>query len=178
MLDATSGVIEQDKRVAGYVHEASKANILVVNKWDLVEKDGHTMARFDEDIRRDLKFLAYSPLMYVSALTKRRIFKILELVDFVADQHHRRVTTSDLNKVINEAVMLNPLPGAGAKKPKIFYSTQVSTAPPSFAMFCNHPELVHFSYLRYIENVLRKNYGFEGTPIRLFVREKSGKEFS
>lgn len=178
MLDATSGVIEQDKRVAGYVHEASKANILVVNKWDLVEKDGHTMARFDEDIRRDLKFLAYSPLMYVSALTKRRIFKVLDLVDFVADQHNRRITTSDLNKVINEAIMLNPLPGAGAKKPKIFYSTQVSTAPPSFVMFCNHPELVHFSYLRYIENVLRKNYGFEGTPIRLFVREKSGKEFS
>jgi len=177
MLDASSGVIEQDQRIAGYVQEQGKANILVVNKWDLIEKDGYTMNKFDEEIRRDLKFLSYSPLLYVSALTKRRIFKVLELVDFVDEQNHRRITTSDLNRVINEAIMLNPLPGAGKKKPKIYYSTQVRTAPPTFVLFANYPELIHFSYIRYLKNVLRKNFGFEGTPIRLLIRQKSSKDF-
>ncbi|KUG04655.1 gtp-binding protein enga [hydrocarbon metagenome] len=178
MLDASSGVIEQDKRVAGYVHEQAKANIIVVNKWDLIEKDGHTMNEFDKDIRGELKFLSYSPLLYVSALTKRRIFKILDLVDFVSDQNNRRITTSELNRVISEAIMLNPLPGAGSKKPKIFYSTQVRTAPPTFVLFSNHPELIHFSYVRYLDNVLRKNFGFEGTPIRLLLRQNTSKEFA
>lgn len=176
MLDATEGVIEQDQRVAGYVHEAGKANIIVVNKWDLVEKDGHTMNKFDKDIRQDLKFLAYSPLMYVSALTKRRIFKLLELVDFVAEQHNRRINTAELNRVVNEAMMLNPLPGGGGKKVKIYYSTQVRTAPPTFVFFSNQPDNVHFTYLRYLENALRQNFGFEGSPIRLMVRQKSGKD--
>lgn len=176
MLDATEGVIEQDQRIAGYVHEAGKANIIVVNKWDLVEKDGHTMNKFDKDIREDLKFLAYAPLMYVSALTKRRIFKLLELVDFVAEQHNRRINTAELNRVINEAMMLNPLPGGGGKKVKIFYTTQVRTAPPTFVFFANQPDNVHFTYLRYLENVLRQNFGFEGSPIRLMVRQKSGKD--
>ncbi len=176
MLDAVGGVIEQDKRVAGYVHEQAKANILVVNKWDLIEKDGHTMNKFDKDIRQELKFLSYSPLLYISALTRKRIFKVLELVDFVAEQNNRRINTAELNKVINEAMMLNPLPGGGGKKVKILYATQVRTAPPSFVFFANHPEMVHFSYLRYLENVMRKNFGFEGTPIRLFVRQNKGKE--
>ncbi|MDD3365070.1 MAG: ribosome biogenesis GTPase Der, partial [Syntrophomonas sp.] len=108
MLDATEGVIEQDQRIAGYVHEQGKANIIVVNKWDLVEKDGHTMNTFDKDIREDLKFLAYCPILYVSALTKKRIFKVLELVDFVSGQHNRRIKTSELNQVISEAMLLNP----------------------------------------------------------------------
>lgn len=176
MLDATAGVTEQDKRVAGYVHELSKANILVVNKWDLIDKDGHTMKEFDDDIRQELKFLAYSPLLYVSALTKRRIFKIMELVDFVDEQNHRRISTSELNQVINEAIMLNPLPGAGSRKPKIFYSTQVRTAPPTFVLFANYPEQIHFSYLRYLENVLRKNFGFEGCAIKLLLRQKSSRD--
>ncbi|MGS0764901.1 ribosome biogenesis GTPase Der [Syntrophomonas curvata] len=176
MLDATAGVIEQDQRIAGYVHEAGKANIIVVNKWDLVEKDGHTMNKFDKDIRQDLKFLAYAPLMYVSALTKRRIFKLLELVDFVAEQHSRRINTAELNRVVNEAMMLNPLPGGGGKKVKIYYTTQVRTAPPTFVFFANQPDSVHFTYLRYLENVLRQNFGFEGSPIRLLVRQKSGKD--
>lgn len=176
MLDATEKVNEQDQRIAGYVHEAGKANIIVVNKWDLVEKDGHTMNKFDKDIREDFKFLAYAPLMYVSALTKRRIFKVLELVDFVAEQHNRRINTAELNRVINEAMMLNPLPGGGGKKVKIFYTTQVRTAPPTFVFFANQPDKVHFTYLRYLENVLRQNFGFEGSPIRLMVRQKSGKE--
>lgn len=176
MLDATEGVIEQDKRIAGYVHEQAKANIIVVNKWDLIEKDGQTMKKFDEDMRRDLKFLAYSPLMYISALTKQRIFKTLELVNFVTDQYNQRVSTSQLNEVINEAMMLNPLPGGGGKKVKIMYSTQVRTAPPTFVFFANHPDMVHFSYLRYLENVLRKNFGFEGAPIKLILREKKSED--
>ena len=142
-----------------------------------MEKDGTTMNKFDEDIREDLKFLAYSPILYVSALTKRRIFKILELVDFVAEQHHRRITTAELNRVINEALMLNPLPGGGGKKVRILYTTQVKTAPPTFVFFSNRPDLIHFSYLRYLENVMRQNFGFEGTPIRLLVRESSSKDF-
>lgn len=176
LLDATEGVSEQDQRIAGYVHEQGKANIIVVNKWDLVEKDGQTMNRFDQDIRSDLKFLAYCPILYVSALTRKRIFKIMELVDFVIDQHHRRIQTAELNQVINEAMLLNPLPGGGGKKIKIYYSTQVQTAPPTFVFFANHPEKVHFSYLRYLENVLRKNFGFEGSPIRLMLRKRETKE--
>jgi len=176
MLDAMEGVIEQDQRIAGYVAEQAKANIIVVNKWDLVEKDEHTINKFDKKIREDLKFLSYSPIMYVSALTKKRIFKVLEIVDFVAEQHHRRITTAELNRVVNEAMMLNPLPGGGNKKVKIYYTTQVRTAPPTFVLFSNHPDLVHFSYLRYLENVMRKNFGFEGTPIKLLVRQKTGKE--
>lgn len=176
MIDATEGVTEQDQKIAGYVHEQGKPNIIVVNKWDLVEKDGSTMNKFDEDIREDLKFLAYSPILYVSALTKKRIFKIIDLVDFVVEQHHRRISTSELNRVINEATMLNPLPGGGGKKVKILYTTQVKTAPPTFVFFSNRPDEIHFSYLRYLENVMRQNFGFEGSPIRLLVRENKSKD--
>ncbi|MEA4923828.1 MAG: ribosome biogenesis GTPase Der [Syntrophomonadaceae bacterium] len=176
MLDASEGVIEQDKRIAGYVHEQGKASIIVVNKWDLIKKDGQTMNRFDQDIREDLKFLAYCPILYVSAHTRQRIFKILELVDFVSGQHNRRIKTSELNEVINEALLLNPLPGGGGRKIKIYYTTQVGTAPPHFIFFANYPEKVHFSYLRYLDNVLRKNFGFEGTPIKLTVRKRDAKE--
>lgn len=176
MLDASEGVAEQDKKIAGYVHEQSRANIIVVNKWDLVEKDGKTMNRFDKDIREELKFLSYSPIIYVSALTKKRIFQALEIVNFVMEQQYRRVNTAELNEVINEAMMLNPLPGGGGKKIKILYSTQVRVAPPTFVFFCNRPEMVHFSYLRYLENVLRNNFGFEGTPIRLLLRQRTDKQ--
>jgi len=176
MLDATEGVIEQDQRIAGYVHEQGKASVIVVNKWDLIEKDGQTMNRFDEKIREELKFLAYCPILYISAITKQRIFKILELVDFVSGQHNRRIKTGELNQVVNEAMLLNPLPGGGGKKIKIYYTTQVQTAPPQFVFFANYPDKVHFSYLRYLDNVLRKNFGFEGTPIRLTVRKRDSKE--
>ncbi len=176
MLDASEGVIEQDQRIAGYVHEQGKANIIVVNKWDLIEKDGHTMNTFDKDIRQDLKFLAYCPILYISALTKKRIFKVLELVDFVSGQHNRRVKTSELNQVVSEALLLNPLPGGGGKKVKIYYATQVQTAPPTFLFFANHPDKIHFSYMRHLDNVLRKNFGFEGTPIKLVLRKRDEKE--
>jgi len=174
MLDAAEKVTEQDQRIAGYVHEQNKANIVVVNKWDTVKKDEHTMNRYDKDIREELKFLAYAPILYVSALTRQRIFKIIELADFVVEQHNRRITTAELNRVINEATLLNPLPG-GSKRAKIFYTTQVSTAPPTFVLFCSDPEGVHFSYLRYLENALRQNFGFEGSPLRLLVRKNTSK---
>lgn len=173
MLDATEGVIEQDKKIAGYVHEQAKANIIVVNKWDLIDKDEYTMNRFDREIRQEMKFLSYSPILYISALTKKRIFKVLEIVDLVSDQHNRRISTAQLNQVIDEAIMLNPLPGGGGKKVKIFYGTQVRTSPPTIILFSNYPEMIHFSYLRYLENELRKNFGFEGTPVRLIVRKKT-----
>lgn len=176
MLDASEGVIEQDQRIAGYVHEQGKASVIIVNKWDLIEKDGRTMNKFDKDIREELKFLAYCPILYVSALTRKRIFKILELVDFVFDQHNRRIQTSELNQVINEAMLLNPLPGGGGKKIRIYYTAQVQTAPPAFVFFANYPEKIHFSYLRYLDNSLRKNFGFEGTPIRLIVRKREKTE--
>lgn len=176
MLNAVDKVTEQDQRIAGYVHEQGKANIIIVNKWDLIEKDGRTMNKYDRDIREDLKFLAYAPILYVSALTRQRIFKIIDLVDFVSDQHNNRVNTAELNRVINEATMLNPLPGGGNKKVRLYYATQVRTAPPVFVFFVNYPEEVHFSYLRYLDNVIRQNFGFEGTPIRLMVRKRSSKE--
>ena len=176
LLDAEEGVNEQDKRIAGYAHDMGKANILVVNKWDLIEKDGRTMHAFDQNIRQELKFLAYAPILYISALTRQRIFKTIEMVDFVAEQHHHRVTTAELNRVISEAMLLNPLPGGGSKRTKIYYATQVATAPPSFVFFSNNPTGVHFSYQRYLENVLRKNFGFEGTPIRMYVRERQEKD--
>ena len=174
LLDAQEKVTEQDQRIAGYVHEQNKANIIIVNKWDLIEKDGQTMNRYDEDIRADLKFLAYAPILYISALTKQRIFKVIELADFVVEQHHRRIPTGELNRVINEAVMLNPLPG-GSKRAKVFYTTQVTTRPPTFVLFCSDPEKLHFSYIRYLENVLRENFGFEGSPLRLLTRQRASK---
>ncbi|MGE5397218.1 MAG: ribosome biogenesis GTPase Der [Chitinophagales bacterium] len=176
MLDAVEGVTEQDQRIAGYVHEEGRACIIVVNKWDLVKKDDDTMHEYDRAIREELKFLAYAPIMYVSALTGKRVNKIFELVDFVVEQHHRKIKTSELNQIINEALLLNPPPGAGKKKLKILYSTQVKTAPPLIVLFANDPELMHFSYMRYLENTLRQTFGFEGTPIRLLLRKRESRE--
>jgi GTP-binding protein len=176
MLDAVDKVTDQDQRIAGYVHEQGKASIVVVNKWDLIEKDGSTMNQFDRDIREELKFMSYVPILYISALTRQRIFKIMELVDFVSDQHNNRVSTAELNRVLTDAMLLNPLPGGGKRKIKIYYASQVRTGPPVFVFFANYPEEVHFSYLRYLENVIRKNFGFEGTPVRLLVRKRGAGE--
>ncbi len=176
IIDATEGVTEQDQRIAGFVHEQGRASVIVVNKWDLVTKDANTMTVYDKDIREDLKFMAYAPILYVSALTGQRVQKILELVDFVAEQHYSKIQTAELNRVINEALLLNPPPGAGRKKLKIYYTTQVKTGPPTFVLFVNDVELMHFSYLRYLENTLRQAFGFEGSPIRLVPRQRTGKE--
>ncbi len=176
IIDATEGVTEQDQRIAGYVHERGRASIIVVNKWDLIVKDGKSMTAYDEDIREDLKFLAYAPILYVSALTGKRVSKILELVDFVAEQHYRKVRTSDLNRLISEAMLLNPPPGAGKKKLKVYYAAQVKTGPPTFVLFVNDPELMHFSYVRYLDNRFRESFGFEGSPIRFVTRRRGSKE--
>jgi len=175
VIDATEGVTEQDKRIAGYVHEAGKGCILVINKWDLIEKDDKTMNRFDEKIRSELGFMQYAPTLYVSALTKQRVVKIIDLVNFVAEQQTLRITTSVLNETISDAVQLTPPPTDKGKRLKILYCTQAGIKPPHFVFFVNEPELMHFSYLRYLENTIRKNFGFEGSPIKMTVRKREEK---
>lgn len=172
VIDASEGVTEQDKKIAGYAHESGRGIVLVVNKWDLVEKDDKTMLRFNEDIREELGFMQYAPAIYVSALTKKRIPKILELVNYVAEQHAMRISTSTLNELVQESVRLNPPPSDKGKRLKILYATQVSVKPPTFILFVNDPEIMHFSYLRYLENQLRSSFGFEGTPIRIMIRKR------
>lgn len=176
LVDATDGVTEQDKKIVGYAHEAGKGIILVVNKWDLVIKDDKTMNRFDREIREELKFVDYAPILYVSALTGQRMGKILEIVDFVGEQHALRIPTARINEVINEAVMITPPPSDKGKRLKIFYSTQVGVKPPKFILFVNEPELFHFSYRRYIENQFRQNFGFEGTTIWFIIRKRDKEE--
>ena len=174
VLDGSSGLIEQDKKIAGYADEAGRGLILVVNKWDLVEKDQNTMVRMEKQLRQELGFLSYAPILFLSALTKQRVGKLPELVSFVAEQQNHRVTTGLLNEVLTRMMDLNPPPTDKGKRLKVFYCTQTGVKPPHFVFFVNNPDLMHFSYLRYIENQLRKNFGFEGTPIRMTVRRKDG----
>jgi GTP-binding protein len=172
LIDATLGVTEQDTKIAGYIMESGKGCIILVNKWDLIEKNDKTMREYEQKIREDLSFMAYAPILFISALTKQRVGKIAELVDFVAEQQSLRVNTSVLNEVIAEAVQVNPPPGDKGKRLKIFYCTQVAVKPPHFVLFVNLPELMHFSYQRYIENVLRKNFGFEGSPLKIGIKRR------
>lgn len=172
IIDATTGVTEQDKRIAGYVHEAGKGSVLVINKWDLVEKDEKTMNKYEETVHSELGFMRYAPTLFVSALTKQRVVKAVELVNFVAEQQTIRINTSILNDTISDAVQLTPPPTDKGKRLKIMYCTQASIKPPNFIFFVNDPELMHFSYLRYLENTIRKNFGFEGSPIRMTVRKR------
>lgn len=170
VIDATSGVTEQDKKIAGYAHEAGKAVVIVVNKWDLIEKDDKTTLRFTEDIRKELIFMQYAPVVFTSALTKQRVHRLTELIKYVAEQHTMRVQTSVLNEVITDAVDINPPPSVKGRRLKIFFATQPDVKPPTFILFVNDPEIMHFSYLRFIENRLRESFGFEGTPLKLIVR--------
>ncbi|AEG15401.1 GTP-binding protein engA [Desulfofundulus kuznetsovii DSM 6115] len=172
VLDALEGVTDQDKRIAGYAHEQGKASVLVVNKWDLVEKDNRTTQRFTELIRRELAFMTYAPAVFISALTGKRVPRLLEMVDLVAQQQCLRISTSDLNRLIRDAVMHNPPPADKNRRLKILYATQGGVKPPTFILFVNDPELMHFSYLRYLENQLRAAFGFEGTPIRFLLRQR------
>ncbi|SHJ21883.1 ribosome biogenesis GTPase Der [Desulfofundulus thermosubterraneus] len=172
VLDALEGVTDQDKRIAGYAHEQGKASVLAVNKWDLVEKDTHTSQRFTELIRRELAFMTYAPVVFISALTGKRVPRLLEMVDLVAQQQCLRISTSDLNRLIRDAVLHNPPPAGKNRRLKILYATQGGVKPPTFIMFVNDPELMHFSYLRYLENQLRAAFGFEGTPIRFVLRQR------
>ncbi|MDR1193477.1 MAG: ribosome biogenesis GTPase Der [Peptococcaceae bacterium] len=176
VLDSAAGLMEQDKKIAGYADEAGKGLILIMNKWDLVAKDSGTLNRTEKMLRQELGFLAYAPILFLSALTRQRIGKIPELVSFVAEQQNHRVTTAVLNDVIGQATQLNPAPTDKGRRLKIFYCVQVGVKPPHFVFFVNDPELMHFSYARYLENQLRQNFGFEGTPIRLTTRRKDGAD--
>jgi GTP-binding protein len=172
VLDAPEGVTEQDKKIAGYIHEAGKGIILTINKWDLIEKNEKTMKKFDKQVREELAFMQYAPTIYISALTGQRVTKIIELVDFVAEQNSTRLATATLNTMLREWLHLNPPPTDKGRRLKILYVTQVGVKPPTFVFFVNDPELMHFSYRRYLENQIRENFGFEGSPIRIVVRQK------
>ena len=176
VLDAVDGVTEQDKKIAGYAHEAGKGVIIVVNKWDLIEKDDKTTNKFTEDIYDELGFLQYAPILFASALTKQRIHRLADMIKFVSEQQHMRISTSVLNQLLSDAQSVNPVPSRSGRVPKIYYMTQASVKPPTFILFVNEPELIHFSYVRFLENRLRESFGFEGTPIRLILRGKKGPD--
>ena len=176
VIDATEGVTEQDTKVAGLAHEAGKACIIVVNKWDLVEKDGKTMDKMREDIRRDLSYMTYAPILFISAATGQRVPRLFELINYVHSQACTRITTGMLNNVLEDAQTRVQPPTDKGKRLKIYYMTQVGVCPPHFVIFCNDRQLFHFSYQRYIENCIRNVFGLEGTPIILSIRQKGDKE--
>ena len=172
VCDASEGLSEQDVRIAGYAHEEGKASVLIVNKWDLIEKDTNTMNRFKKDLAADLAFMNYVPMLFISAKNGQRVNKVLETVDAVFAQSRRRVPTGQLNDIVGEAVTMNEPPSDKGRVLKIYFATQVSVQPPTFVIFVNNAEIVHFSYQRYLENYFRKSFGFEGTPIRLIFRNR------
>lgn len=173
VINAEEGLIEQDKRIAGYAHEQGKAIILVVNKWDLIEKDDKTAATIEKKYRSELLFMQYAPMIFVSAETKQRVVKIIDLVNKAAEQNNLRIGTSILNEIIRDAVQLNPPPTDKGKRLKILYATQTGVRPPTFVLFVNDPEIMHFSYERFLENKIRESFGFEGTPIKFVVKKRS-----
>ena len=176
LIDATEGVTEQDTKVAGLAHEAGKASIIVVNKWDLVEKDGKTMDKMRQDIRRDLAYMTYAPILFISAMTGQRVDRLFELINYVNDQAATRITTGMLNNVLEDAQTRVQPPTDKGRRLKIYYMTQVGIKPPHFVIFCNDARLFHFSYQRYLENQLRSTFGLEGTPIKITIRQKGDKE--
>ncbi len=176
MIDATEGVTDQDAKIAGEAHEAGKGVIIVVNKWDEVEKETGTLENYKKEVYDRLKYLSYAPIIFISAKTGQRVHKLFDLINYVAEQNSMRISTSVLNQVINEAIAIVQPPTDKGKRLKIFYGTQASTKPPTFIIFVNNKELFHFSYERYIVNQIRKEFGLEGTPVRIIVREKSEKD--
>ncbi len=176
MIDALTGVTEQDTKVAGMAHEAGKASIIVVNKWDALEKDEKTMDRMREAVRRDLAFMDYAPILFISALTGQRVERLFELICYVNEQSNLRIATGMLNSVLADAVARVQPPSDKGKRLKVFYMTQAGVKPPHFIVFCNDASLFHFSYRRYLENQIRAVFGLEGTPIRMSIRERDKKE--
>jgi len=176
MIDANEGVTEQDTKIAGFAHERGKASVIVVNKWDIVEKDDKTMNKIKEKVVEDLKYMSYAPVIFISAKTGQRVEKLYELINYVHEQHGRRVSTGVLNDVLADATTKVQPPTDKGKRLKIFYMTQPATNPPTFVAFCNDADLFHFSYQRYLENQIRQTFGLEGTPIRFIVREKNEKD--
>ncbi|MEH6943856.1 ribosome biogenesis GTPase Der [Bacillus sp. JJ722] len=172
VLNAEEGIREQDKKIAGYAHEAGRGVIIVVNKWDAIEKDEKTMKEFETNIREHFLFLDYAPIVFLSALTKKRIHSVMPIIDKVSENHALRVQTNILNEVVMDAVAMNPTPTHKGQRLKIFYTTQVAIKPPTFVVFVNDPELLHFSYSRFLENRIREAFEFEGTPIKIFARQR------
>jgi len=176
LIDATEGVTEQDAKIIGIAHERGKAIIVAVNKWDAVEKDDKTIYRFTEKVRETLAFMPYAEIIFISALTGQRIGKLYETIDIVAENHALRVATGVLNEIMTEAVAMQQPPSDKGKRLRLYYITQVSVKPPTFVIFVNDKELMHFSYTRYIENQIRGAFGFKGTPLRFIIRERKEKE--
>lgn len=175
LVDAEEGVTEQDTKIAGYAHNEGKASIVVVNKWDLVEKDTMTMENYRKQVYSGLSYMTYAPVAFISARTGLRVEKLFDLIGYVYQQHAMRIPTGVLNDVLGEAVQKVQPPSDKGKRLKIFYMTQASTCPPTFVLFVNHKELAHFSYVRYLENQIRSTFGLTGTPVRFLIREKSDK---
>ena len=176
LIDAQDGVTEQDTKVAGMAHEAGKASIIVVNKWDLIEKDGKTMDKMREDVRRDLSYMPYAPILFISAATGQRVDRLFELIQYVNNQAATRITTWMLNSVLADAQTRVQPPTDKGRRLKIYYMTQTGIKPPHFVCFCNDARLFHFSYQRYLENQIRSVFGLEGTPIKMTIRQKGDKE--
>ncbi|MCJ8341314.1 MAG: ribosome biogenesis GTPase Der [Cetobacterium sp.] len=176
MIDGSEGLTEQDKRIAGIAFEEKKPIIIVINKWDAIpDKDGKTMKKMREELYAELPFLSYAPIEFVSALTGQRTTKLLEQAEMIFAEYNKRISTGLLNTVIKEAVIMNPAPTRKGRVVKINYATQIATAPPRFVLFCNYPELIHFSYSRYIENKLREAFGFDGSPVDVIFQKKNNE---
>lgn len=176
VIDATQGVTEQDAKIAGYIDEQGKAAIIVINKWDAIEKDTKTMNEFTAQVRENLKFMAYAPVLYISALTGQRVNKVLEAVKAAYAESRRRITTGLLNDILADAQAALQPPATSGRRLKIYYATQQGVQPPTFVMFVNDQTLMHFSYERYLEKQFRKSFGFDGTPLRFILREKKKDE--
>jgi len=173
LIDAETGIREQDKKIAGYAHEAGRAIVLVVNKWDTVDVKQKSMKEFEEDIRNEFQYLHYAPIIFLSAQTKKRVQRLIPAVKLVSESHSKRVATNVLNDVIMDALAVNPTPTVKGRRLKVLYTTQVAVQPPSFVVFVNDPEIMHFSYKRFLENQLREAFGFIGTPIHIIARTRS-----
>ncbi len=176
VIDASEGITEQDAKIAGIAHENGKGVIIVVNKWDLVEKDNKTIYKFTSKIRDTLAFMQYAELIFVSAQTGQRLVKLYDIIDTVIENHSMRVGTGVLNEIMTEAVAMQQPPSDKGKRLRLYYITQVSVKPPTFVIFVNDKELMHFSYTRYIENKIREAFGFKGTPLRFIIRERKDKQ--
>jgi GTP-binding protein len=172
MIDAKEGVTEQDSKIAGYAHDQGKGMIILVNKWDLIEKDTQTAREFEKEIREELPFLSYAPILFVSVRTGQRIQRLFPLIQTVYNNYQMRISTGVLNEIVNDAILYNPPPTDKGERLKIYYMTQAGVAPPTFVLFVNKADLMHFSYLRYLENQVRNRFGFEGVPLRMEVRAK------
>ena len=176
MIDAQDGVTEQDKKIGGIAHEAGKGIIIAVNKWDLIEKNNHTMSEFERDIRTEMSFIQYAPVLFISAFTGQRLYNVLELAHEVARQRSMRVSTGQLNALVADATLTKQPPSDKGKKLRIYYAAQVGIEPPLFMFKVNKRELMHFSYSRYLENKIREAFDFKGTSIKFVFREKRDKD--